>query len=194
MTGTNLVVRRSVGLAFAAIALAAIALAACTSSGASSVPAASVAPATPASSGAAPSSGGATGTIGTGTSSTLGTYLTGPNGMTLYTKTTDTANTSTCTGQCLANWPPLTATAGQTPIAGNGVTGTVGSYKGSDGQTWVTYNGLPLYYWVKDTKPGDTTGQGIGGVVVASASGAPAASTSGGGRYGSPAASGGYGY
>jgi predicted lipoprotein with Yx(FWY)xxD motif len=27
----------------------------------------------------------------------------------------------------------------------------------------VTYNGWPLYGWVKDKTPGDTTGQGVGG-------------------------------
>jgi predicted lipoprotein with Yx(FWY)xxD motif len=185
MTGTHSVVRRSVGVVFAAIALAA-----CTSSGAS------LAPGVAASSAAASSAGGASVTVGTATSATLGTYLTGPNGMTLYMKTTDTANTSTCSGQCLANWPPLTVSAGQTPAAGSGVTGTLGTHMGSDGKTWVTYNGLPLYYWVKDTKPGDTTGQGVGGFLVASASGAPAGgapASSGGGRYGgSPGASGAY--
>jgi len=28
----------------------------------------------------------------------------------------------------------------------------------------VTYNGIPLYYYSKDTKPGDTTGEGVGGI------------------------------
>jgi predicted lipoprotein with Yx(FWY)xxD motif len=28
----------------------------------------------------------------------------------------------------------------------------------------VTYNKMPLYYWVGDAKPGDTMGQGVGGV------------------------------
>jgi predicted lipoprotein with Yx(FWY)xxD motif len=26
------------------------------------------------------------------------------------------------------------------------------------------YEGWPLYLWVKDTKPGDVTGDGVGGV------------------------------
>jgi predicted lipoprotein with Yx(FWY)xxD motif len=116
-------------------------------------------------------------TIGMATSATLGAYLTGANGLTLYIKTTDTANTSTCTGDCLANWPALTVAAGQTAIAGTGVTGALGTFTRADGTTQVTYNGLPLYYWKADTKAGDTTGQGIGGFVVASVSGAmPSAS------------------
>jgi predicted lipoprotein with Yx(FWY)xxD motif len=28
----------------------------------------------------------------------------------------------------------------------------------------VTYNGYPLYYYIKDAKPGDITGQGVGNV------------------------------
>jgi predicted lipoprotein with Yx(FWY)xxD motif len=31
----------------------------------------------------------------------------------------------------------------------------------TDGKTEVTYNGHPLYYFVTDKKPGDTTGQGV---------------------------------
>ena len=30
----------------------------------------------------------------------------------------------------------------------------------SDGKQWVTYNGLPLYYFANDKAPGDTKGQG----------------------------------
>ena len=26
------------------------------------------------------------------------------------------------------------------------------------------YDGMPLYYWVKDKKPGDVTGDGVGSV------------------------------
>lgn len=111
-------------------------------------------------------------TIGMATSATLGAYLTGPNGLTLYVKTSDKANTSTCTGDCLASWPALTVTAGQTAVAGAGVTGALGTFTRPEGATQVTYNGLPLYYWVADKKAGDTTGQGVGGFVVASVSGA----------------------
>jgi len=123
-------------------------------------------------------------TIGMATSATLGAYLTGPNGLTLYTKSGDSANTSTCSGDCLASWPPLTVASGQTAIAGTGVTGALGTFTRADGATQVTYNGLPLYYWVSDKKAGDTTGQGIGGLVVASVSGAPTGpSPSAGSKY-----------
>jgi predicted lipoprotein with Yx(FWY)xxD motif len=135
-----------------------------------------------------PSAGGASsptiagsGTVGSA-SSNLGTFLTGPNGKTLYTHAGDSMNTSTCTGGCLTAWPALTVASGQRPTAGSGVTGTLGTFSRSDGSLQVTYNGLPLYYWQGDTKAGDTTGQGVNGFTVAlaagSASGTPAASAS----------------
>ena len=105
-------------------------------------------------------------TVGAGVSS-LGTVLVGPTKLTLYTHAGDTATTSTCTGGCATAWPPLTITAGQQPTAGPGVTGTLGTLARSDGSTQVSYNGHPLYYWEGDSKPGDATGQGIGGFSVA---------------------------
>jgi len=135
-----------------------------------------------------PSAGGASsassaGSVTVGTaSSNLGTFLTGPNGKTLYTHAGDSTNTSTCSGACLTAWPALTVASGQHPTAGSGVTGTLGTFSRSDGSLQVTYNGLPLYYWQGDTKAGDTTGQGVNGFSVAlvsgSASGTPAAGAS----------------
>ena len=93
----------------------------------------------------------------------LGKILTDDKGMTLYIYTKDSADTSNCSGGCLANWPPL-LTAGS-PKAGDGVTAALlGSASLSDGRKIVTYNHMPLYYWVKDTKAGDTTGQNVGKV------------------------------
>ena len=55
----------------------------------------------------------------------------------------------------------------------------------------MTYAGAPIYYFAKDTKAGDVTGQGVGGVWFvaavaggpggATASGAPASAAAGGG-------------
>ena len=131
--------------------------------------------------GASSPSAAAAVTLGSASSS-LGTFLTGPNGKTLYTHAGDSMNTSTCTGQCLSAWPALTVAAGQQTNAGSGVTGTLGTFSRPDGGVQVTYNGLPLYYWQGDTKAGDTTGQGVNGFTVAlvtgSASGTPATSAS----------------
>ena len=44
------------------------------------------------------------------------------------------------------------------------VTGMFGTVKRDDGTTQVTYAGAPIYYFAKDTKAGDVTGQGVGGV------------------------------
>jgi predicted lipoprotein with Yx(FWY)xxD motif len=134
--------------------------------------------ASPAAPGSA-ATGAGTAAIGTVTTS-LGTVLTGPSGLTLYTHAGDGPTSSTCTGGCAAAWPPLTVSAGEMPTVGAGVTGTFGTFTRPDGTTQVTYDGLPLYYWTKDTKPGDITGQGVGGFVVALATGgAPAPSGSG---------------
>jgi predicted lipoprotein with Yx(FWY)xxD motif len=129
-------------------------------------------------------------TVGTASSGNLGPFLTGPNGKTLYVHAGDSANTSTCTGSCLAAWPALTVTSGQQPAAGIGVTGQLGTFSRPDGGTQVTYNGLPIYYWQGDAKAGDVTGQGISGFTVALVSGsgagsssAPASGGGGGGGY-----------
>jgi len=93
----------------------------------------------------------------------LGQILVDGKGMTLYMYTKDTADTSNCTGGCLAKWPPF-LTQGK-PTLGAGIDASlVGTAKLADGTMIVTYNHMPLYYWVNDTKPGDDSGQGVGSV------------------------------
>lgn len=83
--------------------------------------------------------------------------LVGPNGMTLYTFDKDTAGSgkSACNGPCAANWPPLAASADAKP------TGDWSVVTRDDGSKQWAYKGKPLYYWVKDTKAGDKTGDGV---------------------------------
>lgn len=85
--------------------------------------------------------------------------LTGPNGMTLYTFDRDTAGSgkSVCNGPCATNWPPLMAGAA-TP------SGDYSVVTRDDGGKQLAYKGKPLYYWVKDSKPGDKTGDGFNNV------------------------------
>lgn len=110
---------------------------------------------------------------------TLGQIVVDSKGMTLYAYANDTPSVSTCTGACATIWPPLTVAAGVTPMAGAGVTGTLGTITRADGTLQVTLNGMPLYNYSKDTKAGDTNGQGVGGVwSVVTAAGAPASSSS----------------
>jgi predicted lipoprotein with Yx(FWY)xxD motif len=93
----------------------------------------------------------------------LGQFLTDEQGLSLYLFTKDTPNTSTCYDRCAENWPPL-LTSGS-PVAGQDVDAALlGTTQRQDGSTQVTYNGWPLYYYVKDQQPGDTTGQEVGDV------------------------------
>jgi predicted lipoprotein with Yx(FWY)xxD motif len=90
----------------------------------------------------------------------LGNVLVNSAGMTLYIFSKDTGAQSTCTGACAQNWPPLTVTG--KPTAGSGATASLlGTSARSDGGQQVTYNGHPVYLFINDKQPGDTSGQGI---------------------------------
>ena len=90
----------------------------------------------------------------------LGRILVDSRGRTLYDFPPDKGGMSTCYGACAALWPPLTTAT--TPHAGAGVRAALlGTTKRSDGKLQVTYNGHPLYFFVTDTKSGQTTGQGV---------------------------------
>ena len=93
----------------------------------------------------------------------LGQILTDDEGKTLYLYTKDTKDTSNCYDNCATAWPPL-LTAGA-PVAGDGANASLlGTTMRKEGTTQVTYNGWPLYYYAKDQKAGDTTGQDVGKV------------------------------
>lgn len=92
--------------------------------------------------------------------SKLGRILVDSKGITLYDFVKDKGTTSVCYGACAALWPPL-LTHGK-PVADPGVKAALlGTTKRSDGKLEVTYGGHPLYYFVTDRKPGQTTGQGV---------------------------------
>ncbi|MCR4268173.1 hypothetical protein [Nitratireductor sp. ZSWI3] len=86
-----------------------------------------------------------------------GEILTDANGMTLYTFDKDEANMSTCYNECAINWPPLIAASG---AAADGEFSLV---ERQDGSMQWAHEGKPLYLWKNDQKPGDTTGDGVGG-------------------------------
>jgi predicted lipoprotein with Yx(FWY)xxD motif len=94
----------------------------------------------------------------------LGHFLTGPNGMTLYVFSNDAPGTSNCYNNCATNWPPVLIEAAQPVVAPLAVPGAFGITERTDGGRQLTYNGWPLYYWVRDQNVGDTTGQEVGGV------------------------------
>jgi predicted lipoprotein with Yx(FWY)xxD motif len=90
----------------------------------------------------------------------LGKVLVNSKGRTLYMFLADQGTTSACSGACAANWPPLRASG--TPKAGKGAKASLLSTSPrSDGKAQVVYNGHPVYTFQKDTKAGDTTGQGV---------------------------------
>ncbi len=76
-------------------------------------------------------------------------------GMTLYIFDKDAPGKSVCNGPCAKNWPPL-AVADNAKAAGNWTI-----VVRDDGLKQWAYKGKPVYTWVKDTKPGDTTGDGF---------------------------------
>ena len=84
----------------------------------------------------------------------------GPNGMTLYTFDRDTvaSGKSSCNGQCATNWPPLMAGPGD-----NGM-GDWSVVVRDDGSRQWAYRGKPVYYWIRDARPGDRTGDGVNNV------------------------------
>lgn len=84
--------------------------------------------------------------------------LTGSNGMTLYTFDKDGGGKSACNGPCAANWPPLLAMDGDTAGSDYSIISR------DDGKKQWAFKGKPLYYWGKDQKPGDTTGDGFNSV------------------------------
>lgn len=86
--------------------------------------------------------------------------LVGANDMTLYTFDKDEKGVkSNCYEQCAVNWPPLLVPA-DTEVSGEF---TLMDRTDTD-QKIVAYDGWPLYFWVKDEKPGDTTGDMVGEV------------------------------
>jgi predicted lipoprotein with Yx(FWY)xxD motif len=87
-----------------------------------------------------------------------GKALVDAKGMTLYTFDRDAAGKSACNGQCAQNWPPLMAASG---VSASGDWSVVTR---DDGAKQWAYKGKPLYTWVKDTNPGEVTGDGVNNV------------------------------
>lgn len=83
--------------------------------------------------------------------------LVGPNGMTLYTFEKDVAGSgkSVCNGPCATNWPPFMA------AESDKASGDYTIITRDDGKKQWAVKGKPVYYWTKDTKPGDKTGDGV---------------------------------
>jgi predicted lipoprotein with Yx(FWY)xxD motif len=87
-----------------------------------------------------------------------GKALVNGDGMTLYIFDNDTKGKSNCNGQCANLWLPLIATTDASD------SGDFTLITRSDGRKQWAYKGKALYSWTKDTKPGETTGDGVNSV------------------------------
>jgi len=90
----------------------------------------------------------------------LGRILVNSQGMTLYMFALDKGGKSACYGSCATYWPPLVTSSRH--VAGAGVRASLlGTTMRKGGTLQVTYAGHPLYRFIKDGRPGQTSGQGL---------------------------------
>jgi predicted lipoprotein with Yx(FWY)xxD motif len=101
----------------------------------------------------------ATGTVSTATSK-LGRILVDNRGRTLYLFEKDRQGHSACARTCATYWPPLLTKSTPT-VGGAAKKALLGITRRADGTMQVTYAGHPLYRFVQDTKPGQTSGQDL---------------------------------
>ncbi len=90
----------------------------------------------------------------------LGRILVDGRGHTLYLFAKDKRGRSSCAGQCAGFWPPL-ITSGKPRAAAGAKASLLGTTRRADGRLQVTYNHHPLYSFVKDSRKGQTSGEGL---------------------------------
>jgi predicted lipoprotein with Yx(FWY)xxD motif len=92
--------------------------------------------------------------------SSFGRILFDGRGFVLYGFTRDPRGKSACSGACARAWPPYVVKS--PPRAGLGVAARLlGTTKRKDGSVQVTYAGRPLYYYVRDRRPGQILCQNV---------------------------------
>jgi predicted lipoprotein with Yx(FWY)xxD motif len=91
----------------------------------------------------------------------FGEYLVNAEGMSLYMFEADTkGEKSACDAACAEAWPPVSVESAEMLTASEELDDAMlGTIERPDGTMQVTYNGWPLYTFVKDTNAGDTMGQ-----------------------------------
>jgi predicted lipoprotein with Yx(FWY)xxD motif len=83
-------------------------------------------------------------------------------GLALYVFAPDKPNVSTCYAVCAKYWPPLLVSAtAKVPATMPGIPGKFGTTMRKDGTRQLTYDGAPLYTFIKDKDSGDMYGQGV---------------------------------
>ena len=125
-----------------------VAASACSSAASTSAPAAGSSPAA-----------STNGPVITTHAGSAGTFLTDGSGRSIYLWAKDTSGMSACDGACAQAWPPVPAT-GTLTASGGAHAADLGTLTRADGTKQATYDGHPLYYFVGDSGPGQTSGQG----------------------------------
>ncbi len=93
----------------------------------------------------------------------VGFYMTNASGWTLYLfKRDNNTGASTCTGGCITAWPAFYSSNLTLPPGFD--ENDFKTVTRADGVKQLSYYGWPLYFYAKDKAPGDTVGQGVGGV------------------------------
>ena len=89
-------------------------------------------------------------------------YLVDQSGFSLYRFDKDSQGKSACYAECAKKWPPVLANASQAK-AGVGKAADAGFalLLRDDGQYQLSYRGQPLYRWIKDSAPGQSSGDGV---------------------------------
>ncbi len=100
------------------------------------------------------------GIVMTKTDPVKGNFLTDPKGMTLYVFDKDQQGVSNCNDSCAAIWPPY----GPGSNAASSLPANFTTIKRNDGTMQYAYKNTPLYFYQKDSKPGDILGDGVGTV------------------------------
>ena len=86
-------------------------------------------------------------------------FIVDAKGNTLYLFTKDTPGVSNCIGNCSQIWPVFYSENIVGPSIMN--SSNFGVITNSEGSRQTTYRQMPLYYYLNDTKRGDTNGQGV---------------------------------
>jgi predicted lipoprotein with Yx(FWY)xxD motif len=93
-------------------------------------------------------------------STSLGNTLVDANGRTLYLFEGDRSGVSTLSAAGAAVWPRFVS-AGPVKAENGAQAALIGTATSPSGVKQVTYDGHPLYYYVGDSTPGNTRGQGL---------------------------------
>jgi predicted lipoprotein with Yx(FWY)xxD motif len=151
---------KRVASVFAVAVLGAAGLTACGGgNGYSSSGSGNSAPASPSAS--EPAAG--TAKLGVATVGSYGKVVVDGNGRTVYVFDKDTHGTSNCSGDCLAQWPPVPAGNGTAQLTGIEPS-LITTITRSDGSKQLAINGMPLYRFAKDSNAGEANGQAVLGL------------------------------